>query len=159
MKKTLFFQFLFISITVAVLAQNKEERSLIIETINTQDQKFIAFYKNSQADSLAGLFSPNCHVAREFGTIIEGRENVQSLYKNDFKSGIKVVDFSFNVLEQKVYDDLVLEIGTNNIAYTKGPNKILYKETYNYMFVWKKSKSGNYQIRSAIWNSTKNPCN
>ncbi len=159
MKKKLILQVAFIILTVAVFAQNKEEKKLIIETIEQQDQKFTTFYKNSQADSLAGLFSPNCHVAREFNNIVEGRENVLAMYNKDFKDGMKIVSCSFKVLEHKVYDDLVLEIGTNTIEYTKGPDKILFKDSYNYMFVWKKSKEGKYQIRSAMWNSMKKPSN
>lgn len=158
MKKKLILSWVFILCGMAIFAQNKEEKKLIIATIVQQNQKFVTFYKNSQVDSLASLFSPNCHVAREFSDIIEGRENVLAMYNKDFKSGVKISSCKFEVLEQKVYDDLVLEIGTNTIEYTKGPDKILYRESFNYMFVWKKSKEGKYQIRSAIWNSMKNPC-
>ena len=158
MKKKFILAWIFILCGMIVLAQNKEEKKLIIETVGQLDQKFVTFYKNSQADSLASLFSPNCHVAREYSTIVEGRENVLAMYNKDFKSGVKISSCKFEVLEQKVYDDIVLEIGTNIIEYTKGPDKILFREAYNYMFVWKKSKEGKYQIRSAMWNSMKNPC-
>ncbi len=159
MNKILLLQFAFILIAVSAAAQNKEEKKLIIATIERQDQKLATFYKNSQADSIAELFSPNCHFVREFGNIEEGRENVLALYNKDFKAGVKYVSCKFDVVEHKVYDDLVLEIGVNTIEYTKGPDKALYRNSYNYMFVWKKSKEDKYQIRSAIWNSPKNPCN
>ena len=147
------------AVVTAISAQNKQEKEMILSDIQQMDQKLVNFYKNSQADSLASIFSPNCHFAREFSPIIEGRENVRDMYSKDFKGGVKVTSCKFDVQEQKVYDDLVLEIGTNTIEYTKGPNKILFRDSYNYMFIWKKSKSGKYQIRSAFWNSAKNPCN
>ena len=147
------------AIVTTISAQNKQEKEMILAHIQQMDQKMVSFYKSSQADSLASLFSPNCHVAREFSPIIEGRENVQGMYNKDFIGGIKITSCRFDVQEQKIYDDLVLEIGINTIEYTKGPNKILFRDSYNYMFVWKKSKSGKYQIRSAFWNSAKNPCN
>lgn len=154
-----FIYVLILSIPAVLLySQNKEEKKLIIETINQQDRKLEIFYKNSQVDSIAGLFSPNCHLARESNEIIEGRENVKALYNKDFKSGIKYVSCKFEAVEHKVYDDLVLEIGTNTIEYARGPNKILYRDLYNYMFIWKKSKAGKYHIRAAFWNYQKNPC-
>ena len=159
MNKILLLQFAFILIAVSAAAQNKEEKKLILASIEQQDQKLATFYKKSQADSIAGLFSPNCHLVREFNSIIEGRENVLALYNKDFKAGIKYVSCKFDVVENKVYDDLVLEIGVNTLEYTKGPDKALYRNSYNYMFVWKKSKEGKYQIRSAMWNLLKNPCN
>lgn len=158
MNRKLFFIMVFMAITGSVFAQTKEEKTLIIDTIKQQDQKLATFYKNSQADSIAGLFSPNCHIAREYSEIVEGRENVLALYNKDFKGGKKIVSCKFNVIEHKVYDQLVMEIGTQTLEYTIGPDKRLYRDQYNYMLIWKKSKEGKYQIRSAFWNSMKNPC-
>ena len=158
MKQIIFLQLVFIFLSVSVYSQNKEEKKLIIETIKVQDEKLTGFIKNLQVDSIVEMFSPNCHLAREFNEIIEGRDNVRALYNKDLKSGMKIVSCKFEVIEHKVYDDLVLEIGTNIIEYSKGPNKILYRDNYNYMFIWKKSKEGKYRIRSAFWNSIKNPC-
>ena len=158
MKKRIFLVFSLLTVAVALFSQNSEEKAVIIQTIKEQDQKLAAFYKKSQSDSIAEMFSPNCHIAREFSEIVEGRENVLALYKKDFKDGMKVVSCKFNVLEHKVYDEIVMEIGTHTLEYTQGPDKKLYRKEYNYLLIWKKSKEGKYQIRSAFWNSMKNPC-
>jgi ketosteroid isomerase-like protein len=158
MNKRLSLAISFLAIAVSVFSQTKEEKALIVESIKGLDQKLAMFYKTSQPDSIVNLFSPNCHYAREFNQIVEGRENVLAIYNKDFKSGMKVVSCKFNVIEHKVYDDLVMEIGTQTLEYSIGPDKRLHKDEFNYMLIWKKSKDGKYQIRSAFWNSIKNPC-
>jgi ketosteroid isomerase-like protein len=143
---------------INMYAQKAEEKEGIIKKIKDQNQKLALFYKNMQADSIAGLFSPNCHIAREFENIAEGRDQVLALYKKDFKSGTKITNSKFEVIEHKVYDDVVMEIGKHTLEYTTGTDKTVRKTQQNYIFLWKESKSGKYQIRAAFWNSAKNPC-
>ena len=145
-------------VAVTATAQNKEEKKIIRDQIQENHKLLEEYFKNSNADSIAGLFSPNCHFAMEFQEMIESREDVLSHFKNDFKSGTKVSGSNLEPEEIKIYDDIVLEMGIHTLEYTKLPDKKLHISKYNYMFVWKKSKSGRYHIRAAIWNSKKNPC-
>lgn len=144
--------------TIVVLAQNKEEKKLIIEQVKIQDQKLSEFMESSLIDSVVSLFSPNCHYAPEFGGIYESREKVNEALKKDFKNGKKIKYYKLEPIEYKVYGDLILEVGVNKIEYGLPTDKALYVEEYNYMFVWKKSKKDNFRIRSAMWNSPTNPC-
>ena len=103
-------------------------------------------------------FRCHCSGAWEFEEMVESRENVLDYFKDDFGSGKKVSGFSLDPDEIKIYDDIVLEMGVHTLEYTQLPDKKLHVRKYNYMFVWKKSKSGRYRLRAAIWNSEKNPC-
>lgn len=143
---------------VSVFSQNKEERKMITDTILENDSRLEEFFRQSRADSIAGMFSPNSHLLAEYHEIVEKREMIEKYYKDFFKSGVTYKEFKLEAEEHKVYDDLVLEIGENSVKYTKDDDGKVYSEKYNYMLVWKKSKEGNYHIRTAMWNSTGNPC-
>jgi ketosteroid isomerase-like protein len=158
MKKNLLVSLLCIFCAVSVFAQNKEEKKLIIETILKNDSRVEEFFKLGKADSIAEIFSPNSHLMAEFEKLIEKRESIEKHYAALFKSGVKYSEFKLEAEEHKVYDDLVLEIGENNVKYTKGSDSKVISGKYNYMLVWKKSKSGRYQIRAAMWNSIEDPC-
>lgn len=139
-------------------AQTNEEKNLIIKQIQQKDRKLETFITKGMTDSTANMFSPNCHFAPEYAGIIEGRDEVRAFYAREKKGGKKFVGYSLKAIEHKVYDDVVLEVGTNSIKYSVGANPKVYTAQYNYMLVWKQSKSGKFQIRAAIWNQPKNPC-
>ncbi len=141
-----------------LVAQTSEEKDQIIKQIQEKDRKLETFIKQGKTDSIAALFSPNCHLAGEYGDLIESREKVKEYYSKEKSSGKKISSYSLTAEEHKVYDDVVLEIGTNTVKYTIGADKKLYITEYNYMLVWKQSKNGPYQIRAAMWNLKKNPC-
>lgn len=143
--------------TVKEKLEKEKEEQIIKEKVIANSKKLENFYKKSMADSVAGLFSSNCHIIREYGEIIESRDLVEDTFKKEFKSDKVISGCKFEPLEIKVYDEIVLEIGVNTISYSRPPDKKLYVEKYNYMFVWKESKSGKYQIRSAMWNLPKKP--
>jgi ketosteroid isomerase-like protein len=139
-----------------VSGQNKEERKLIGQQITELSQRFSEFFIARNADSLAAFFSPNCHFMMEFEPLIESREEVNGYFKNYFKGDIRFTEHKLIPEEIKVYGEICLEMGSNRLKYTKGGvSKTL---TYNYIFVWKESKSGKYQLRSAMWNLPENPC-
>jgi ketosteroid isomerase-like protein len=158
MKKYFFVFLLVIVFGTKLSAQNKEERKMIVAAVMENDRKLEEFFKASNADSIAELFSPNCNLIAEYSKQIEKREEVAAFYKQVFKSGISYADFELEAEEHKVYDDLVLEFGVNTIKFSKGGGKTTTTEKLNYMLVWKKSKTGTYQIRAAMWNSVRNPC-
>jgi len=137
--------------------EEEKKEQMIIETVSANSKRLETFYKKSMADSVASMFSSNCHMIREYSEIIESRDLVQQEFKKEFKSDKKISGCKFEPFEVKVYKDIVLEIGINTIEFSKPPDKKLYSEKYNYMFVWKESKSGKYQIRSAMWNYLKKP--
>jgi ketosteroid isomerase-like protein len=158
MIKRIFF-ILLVAISVSTLmAQNKEEKELILEQVKLKSGKLSEFMKSSLSDSIASIFSPNCHFIPEHDVIYESRDEVLEHFTGQFKEGMKISKYALESTEFKVYDDIVLEIGVNEIHYTMLPEKKLYKAKYNYMFVWKSSKKGNYRIRAAIWNMPVNPC-
>ena len=144
--------------TLAAAAQNKEERKIIRGQIEENHKLLEEYFKTSNADSLAGMFSPNCHMAMEFEKMVESREDVLEYFKDDFSSGKKISGFNLEADEIKIYDDIVLEMGVQTLEYTQLPDKKLNIRKYNYMFIWKRSKSGIYRLRAAMWNSEKNPC-
>lgn len=156
-KKILFTGLLLLAF-LSVFAQNKEEKKIIYSRIELKRTLLESYFENAVTDSIAAMFTPNCHLAMEFGEIIESREKVRKYYKSDFKSGKKISSYKLKVKEVKVYDDIVVELGTNSIEYAILPDKKLYREKYNYMFVWKRSKKDKYRLRAAIWNSSENPC-
>jgi hypothetical protein len=158
MKKSGLLIFLIFGLLAGVFAQTDDEKKLLINKIQINDDKLELFIKKGMTDSIAELFSPNCHFANEFGTILESRESVKNFYVNDKKSGRKYIDYSLDVIEHKVYDEVILEVGTNTVKYSIGADKRLYTTQYNYMLVWKKSKNDDFQIRAAMWNLIKNPC-
>jgi ketosteroid isomerase-like protein len=149
---------LLIGFAISLSAQNKQEKELIIKQIQDGDRKFESFMKKGMTDSIANMFSSKCKVATEFGAMIEDREAVGSYFINEKKAGRKYSDYSLKSIDQKVYGDVVVEMGTNVIKYSMGADKRLYTSEYNYMLVWKKSKNGPYQIKAAMWNLVKNPC-
>jgi len=142
---------------VMLHAQNKEEKQLIVKEIQSKDKKLESFVLQNLADSIAQLFTPNCHLMPEFGEIIEGRDEVDKYLTSSMKSGVKISSFKLNPLELKVYGDLVLEIGTFEMKYTASSGATESKARYNYQITWKTSKKGNYRIRFATWNSPKAP--
>jgi hypothetical protein len=158
MKKSILSLFILMVVVQLLSAQNKAEKELIVKQVQENDRKLETFFKKGMTDSIAGLFSSNCHLATEFGAMVESRDKVKDLYLNDKKTGKKFTDYVLDASEHKVYEDVVLEVGTNTVKYSIGADKRLFTTQYNYMLVWKKSKSGNYQIRAAMWNLTKNPC-
>jgi ketosteroid isomerase-like protein len=139
-------------------AQKKEQKDLIISQIQNNDRRLEVFMEKGTTDSIVAMFSPNCHLVNEFGTIVENKDKVKDYYTGEKKAGKKLIDYTLKPTDQKVYDDIVLEIGTNTVKYSIGAEKRLFVTEYNYMLVWKKSKSGSYQIRAAMWNLTKDPC-
>lgn len=145
-------------LVLSAYGQKKEEKKLIVETILENDSRLEEFFMQSKADSIAGMFSPNSHLIVEYEGLIEKREEIEKHYQGAFKSGIKYTEFKLEAEEHKVYDDLVLEIGKNQIKYTIGKEGKVLSQRYNYMLVWKKSKTGNFQIRAATWNPLENPC-
>jgi hypothetical protein len=158
MKKNYLLAFLLVSFSMGAFAQTKAEKEQIIKVIQGADRKFESFVKKGMTDSIAGLFSPNCTLAGEFGTLIEDREKVAGYYADEKKAGRKYTEFMLKPVDQKIYDDIVLEMGTNTVKYTIGADKRLYTAEYNYLLIWKRSKNGPYQIRAAMWNLSKNPC-
>ena len=143
---------------LSVAAQSKEEKKIILETIQNNGNRLAKFFTEGNADSIAGMFSPNSHLIAENHKMNEKREEIVKYYTALFKSGISYSSFEFEAEELKVYDDLVLEIGENLVKYKKGKDTKTSSKTYNYMLVWKKSKGGKYQIRAAMWNSVEDPC-
>lgn len=158
MMKNLFASAFLFMLTLTVVAQSKEEKKLIIETILSNGNKLEVFFEEGKADSIAGMFSPNSHLIVENHKIQEKREEIENHFIKLFKSGIDYSDFEFEAEEHKVYDDLVLEIGENIVKYTQGRDSKPISKKYNYMLVWKKSKGGKYQIRAATWSSIEDPC-
>jgi hypothetical protein len=141
-----------------VAAQTDEEKALITKQVQLNDRKLETFIEKGMTDSIANQFSPNCHLVTEFGSIMESRDKVKDFYLSEKKAGKKFVEYSLTATEHKVYSEVVLEVGTNTVKYSIGTDKKLYTTQYNYMLVWKQSKSGNFQIRAAMWNLPKNPC-
>lgn len=158
MYKRILYAVIVLLISLTATAQNKEERKIIRDQIEVNHKLLEEYFKKSNADSLAGMFSPNCHFIMEYQEMVESREDVLSYFKEDFGSGKKVSGFTLDSDEIKIYDDIVLEMGLQTIEYTQLPDKKLHISKYNYMFVWKKSKSDRYRLRAAMWNSAKNPC-
>ena len=158
MKKNIFVLALGILCTISVYSQSKEEKKIIIETIVENDTKLAEFFKSGRFDSIAGMFSPNSQLIVEHRSILEKRENIEEYYQTLFKSGVTFTKFSLQAIEHKVYNDLVLELGVNQIKYSEGNTGEFQSEKLNYMLVWKRSKTGKYQIRAAMWNSIENPC-
>ena len=158
MYKRILYAVFVLLISLTATAQNKEERKIIRDQIDANHKLLEEYFKKSNADSLAGMFSPNCHFAMEFQAMAESREEVLNYFKKDFGSGKKVSGFKIEPDEIKIYDDIVLEMGVQTFEYTQLPDKKLNVSKYNYMFVWKKSKSDRYHLRAAMWNSGKNPC-
>lgn len=159
MKKNIIIVFLALLGAINLVAQNKEERKLIIEIILENDTKLEDFFKLGKSDSIANMFSPNSHLLAEYTNMLEKREEIEKHFKSLFRKGVKYSEFKLEAEEHKVYDDLVLEIGENIVKYSKGDDDKKYSEKYNYMLVWKKSKSGIYQIRAAMWNTPEKPGN
>lgn len=158
MNKRLLTAGIFFLISLSLLAQKKEEKKLIKESIETNDKLLEEYFEKEMVDSIAGMFSPNCHFSMEHSEIVESREKVQQYLKNDLKGNKKISKYRLDPGEIKIYDDIVLEIGTNKVEYTILPDKKLIVREYNYMFVWKKSKDNGYHLRAAIWNLPKDPC-
>ena len=159
MNKHVFIAILLSATTLYMSAQNKQEKAAILSAIDIKRDALENFYKDELGDSIAAMFSPNCHLVTEFSEIIESQEDVARFYKDEYKSGKRISAFKLKPLEKKVYDDIVLEIGTNKIEYTMLPDKKLHIKEMNYMFVWKKSKKkGYYHLRAAMWNLPEDPC-
>jgi hypothetical protein len=158
MRKSALIVLVFMGAMQFVCAQNKEEKDIIVKQIQKNDRKLETFFEKGMTDSIAGIFSPNCHMASEYGVMLESRDKVKDFYFSEKKAGKKIIDYTLAALEHKIYDDIVLEVGTNTVKYSIGTDKRLYTTEYNYMLVWKRAKDGSYQIRAAMWNLTKNPC-
>ena len=159
MHRRIYISVLLMLLFISAIAQNKEEKKLIIDQVQMNGKKLSGFMKASLADSVANTFSPNCHYVPEFGGVFESRDKVGELIKKEFEKGKRISRYELEAIQYKVYDDIVLEVGKNRVQYTNLPDKKLIVTEYNYMFVWKKSKSGKYQIRAAIWNLPESPCN
>lgn len=153
MKKTILIAVAFLFSHVILLAQDKPDKELIIKEIQAKDKKLAKFIQQSLGDSIAKLFSPNCHFIPEYGKIFEGREQVLDFFTSQFKSGVKVSDIKMNPLEHRVYDEIILELGTVDIKFTSSSDQKVVKKQYNYLINWKVSKKGKYRIRAATWNS------
>lgn len=158
MKKELLVFILSTLCTISVFTQSKEEKKLIIETIIENDRKLEDFFQKGRADSIAGMFSQNSHLIAEYQNLVEKREEIEKHFNKLFKSGKAYSTFKLEAEEHKVYDDLVLEIGENMVKYTMDDESKTHSEKLNYILIWKKSKSGKYQIRAAMWNLTEDPC-
>jgi hypothetical protein len=143
---------------IPLLAQKKEEKEQIKETIEANNKKLESFFENSIVDSIADYFSPNCKMAMEFDEMVESREDVAKYLKNDFLKTRQIKSFKLEPEETKIYDDIVMEIGSNHFEYTRPPETKVYTTTFNYIFIWKKAKDDRYRLRAALWNSSKFPC-
>ncbi len=157
MKSIVLISVVFLLSHVMLLAQNKEEKELIIKTIQANDKQIELFIMQNMTDSITKMFSPNCHFMPEYGELVEEKDAVSKYLSASFKSGVKIKYFKFNPIERKVYGDIVLEIGTFDIKYTLPSNPTEVKAKYNYLINWKASKKGKYRIRVATWNSLKKP--
>lgn len=140
-----------------VFAQKKSEKKAILKQLETSHKLMEIYCQEGLADSLVMLFSPNCHLSMENQPLVESREGVGEYFKNDFLEGKKITTFSFTPEETKIYDEVILELGSCQLEYTRPIAKKLYCTSLNYMFVWKKGKDDKYRIRAAMWNSPKVP--
>ena len=163
MKKLLFIGAVFMLFNAILFGQdkdiedNKDNKELIIKSIQSKDKQLVTFIEKKLTDSIAKMFSPNSHLMPEYGDIIESRDAISKFFNSLFKSGLKVTSFKLNPIEHRVYSDIVLEIGTVEVKYSTSSNPAEVKEKYNYLINWKASKKDNYRIRVATWNSLK-PC-
>ena len=113
------------------------------------------FWEKSMVDSITDLYTSNCYYIPEFGEMLDSREAVNKKLKIDFKSGLKVLQFTQVPSDHKVYDDLVIEVGVRTIKYSAKTGQAPVTEKYNYQIIWKKTSKGEYKIRSEIWNSVR----
>ena len=155
MKKNILILPLLLVGVISVHAQKKEEKKLIVETIEQNDQKLKIFWERSMVDSLVDLYTSNSYYIPEYGEMLDSKENIEKKLKAEFKGGLKVLQYNMVPTDHKVYDDLVIEVGVRTIKYTTGENKVPVTEKYNYQIIWKKTSGGKYKIRSEMWNLTK----
>jgi hypothetical protein len=154
-----------ISLTVAGLAlgiiisfaQQKEEKELIIKSIREKESNLEVFILKGMTDSIAKIFSPNSHYMPEYGEIGEGRDEVLKWLNSVFRKGLTIKEFKMDPIEQRVYDDIILELGTFTVKYASNAGSSVVTRKYNYLINWKASKKKNYRIRAVTWNSIKAP--
>ncbi len=141
-----------------LFAQQTDEKELILKKVQDKGKQLQLFFQQGEIDSIAQIFSPNCHVIPEYGEIVEGREAVTKFFSIKFKSGLKITDIKMDPVEQRVYNDIVIELGTCTVKYSTKANPAPITGKFNYLLNWKASKKENYRIRAVSWNSIQFPC-
>jgi ketosteroid isomerase-like protein len=136
----------------------KEEKSLIEKQIQVNDKKLINFSIKARVDSLIDLYSPSCYYTKEYDKRIDGRDDLQKKFIDDFKTGLKISEMSLSSDDIKINGDMAIEIGVLTIKYTTSAKPAIISEKNNYMIIWKKSSDGKYRIRYQIASPINYPC-
>ncbi len=148
------------SFMVMVTAAAKEKdpnADAVLDSVRVKGTLMERYLKAANTDSLQMLFSPNCHLLFPYHEIVESREQVKAYFDEQIRKGKAYRSFTLSPAEIKHYDDIILEIGTCQERFTLLPLKRLYIEEYHYNIVWKRSKSGSFNIRSAVFTPVTKP--
>ncbi len=117
------------------------------EALLTANQKFMASFKQSDAATLATLYTENGQLLPANSDFVTGRQAIQTFWQAAMDMGIKSANLE--TVEMESYGDTAHEVGKYSL-HAEGGQLI---DQGKYIVIWKQQK-GQWKLHRDIWTSS-----
>ena len=121
--------------------------SSVRQAVEDGNRKFgAAIARKSYAD-VAALYTDDALVLPPDGTIVRGRKDIESFWKQA-ATALSLASATLKTVDLEVAGDTAYEVGEAQLTTGKGPASV------KYVVVWRKGGDDAWRLHRDIWNST-----
>ncbi len=139
---------------ISAAAQTNEEIREKLVKINKEMAKAM-IDGNSQAT--LGFYASDAVSLPNYSKMVKGIDAIKKSNEQMISSGMKVNSMEFNVVDVKVYGNVVSEIGTYKMNATVPGMASPIDDHGKYVTIWEKQSDGSLKIKVETWNTDTNP--
>jgi len=111
---------------------------------------------NNDVNAILELHADNAIVLPSYEGIQKGKEQLRTLWQKDIESGNKVTNFEITTTDIQQEGNVIIEIGTYNVAIDMKDSDQPFNDTGKYLTIWEK-QGNDWKIAYDIWNTDRNP--
>jgi len=136
---------------LAVVSTNADAADKVRAAIDRGNQAFIAAYAAHDSAKLASLYAPDAAAFPPGADRANGRAAIQKVWQGFMDAG--VTNVTVRTVDARSSGNLAYETGEYALD-VPGKDGKLAHQVGKYVVVWKRDKSGHWQLYRDIWNDS-----
>ena len=118
--------------------------------IDKQNKKYMKFYNNGDASSVAELHSDDALVMPPNIDMVKGKISIKKVISDGISAG--ATDLAFTTINMYGNEEFVTEVGRYSLN-VKNEGEILMSDSGKYIVLWEQVSKNNWLMKADIWNS------
>ena len=118
--------------------------------IDKQNKKYMEFYNNGDASSVAELHSDDALVMPPNIDMVKGKISIEKAISYEISAG--ATDLAFTTINMYGNEEYVTEVGRYSLN-VKDEGEIVMSDSGKYIVLWEQVSKNNWLMKADIWNS------